>query len=201
MNKKVSDILLKMHHLEQELRDEMARAPSPPQILDRVRRLEGDLLQEQRAFRTRLLSYMARAQISSVLTAPIIYSMIVPILLLDFWVTIYQQICFPAYGIPRVKRAEFVVIDRQYLPYLNLLEKLNCIYCGYGNGVIAYAREVASKTEQYWCPIKHATVPMGTHHRYADFTAYGDGAAYRQRLNSLRDSIRLVESEMPASDD
>ncbi|GBH31085.1 hypothetical protein [Sphingobium xenophagum] len=201
MNEKVSQILFQIHQLEQDLRDEMAQAPSPPQILEKIRRLEGDLLLEQRALRTRLLSYIAGAQLSSIVTAPVIYSMVIPILLLDLWATLFQHICFRAYKIPRVRRSDFIVIDRQYLPYLNLLEKLNCLYCGYGNGVIAYVREIASKTEQYWCPIKHAKLPLGTHHRYSGFADYGDGAVYRERLEALRASVRSSEGSSPTSCD
>ena len=28
-------------------------------------------------------------------------------------------------------------------------KKLNCVYCGYANGVIGHAREIAARTEQY----------------------------------------------------
>jgi hypothetical protein len=49
-----------------------------------------------------------------------------------------------------------------------------CVYCGYANGVIAYARKIASRTEQYWCPIKHALRIRDPHVRYAQFLEYGD---------------------------
>lgn len=91
-----------------------------------------------------------------VLTAPVIYGLIVPFALLDLCVTVYQSVCFRAYGIPRVRRADFIRIDRHHLQYLNALQKLNCVYCGYCNGLIAYIAEVAGRTEAYWCPIKHA---------------------------------------------
>jgi hypothetical protein len=78
------------------------------------------------------------------LTAPVIYSAIVPIALIDVWLTLYQTICFPVYGIPRVPRSRFLVVDRHHLAYLNGIEKLNCVYCGYANGMFAYLREVAT---------------------------------------------------------
>jgi hypothetical protein len=86
----------------------------------------------------------------------VIYSLGIPLALMDIWVTVYQHVCFRAYGIPRVKRSDYVIIDRNHLRYLNLIEALNCVYCGYANGVISYAREIASRTEQHWRPIKHA---------------------------------------------
>jgi hypothetical protein len=114
--------------------------------------------------------------------APLIYSMIFPILLLDFYVTVYQHIYFRAYRIPRVVRSGYIVFDRHRLKYPNRIEVLNCLYCGYANGVIAYAREVAGRTEQYWCPIKHAIRIRDPHERYLQFSEYGDAEGYRSRL-------------------
>jgi hypothetical protein len=113
----------------------------------------------------------------------------VPIALLDLWVTLYQVICFRAYGIARVKRSAYVVIDRQYLPYLNVIEKLNCVFCGYANGVFAYVREVAGRTEQYWCPIRHAKRVRAPHAHYRDFVPYGDAESYKKRLPLLRQEL------------
>ncbi|WP_324827937.1 hypothetical protein [Qipengyuania zhejiangensis] len=195
MNERIADILGQMHRLELELREEIAQLPTRSEILTKARTLEDEFRQGQRALKTKLVTYVGQAQISSVLTAPVIYSMIVPLVLLDLWATLYQQLCFRAYRIPRVKRSAFVVIDRQYLPYLNLLEKLNCLYCSYGNGVISYVREIASLTEQYWCPIKHARAPLSPHHRYQGFPDYGDAQGYKSRLADLREEVRRTTSK------
>jgi hypothetical protein len=84
-----------------------------------------------------------------ILTAPIIYSLIIPFVLLDVFVTIYQAACFPAYGIPKVRRADYFAFDRRHLAYPNAIDRLNCEYCTYTNGLMAYVREVVSRTEQY----------------------------------------------------
>jgi len=133
-----------------------------------------------------IFRYLFKAKLSFVLSAPIIYSMVFPIALLDLSITIYQHICFRIYKIPRVKRSDFIVIDRQHLAYLNLIEKFNCLYCGYGNGVMAYVREVISRTEQFWCPIKHAKPYHWQHARTDKFFDYGDADKYRQQLSELR---------------
>ncbi len=133
----------------------------------------AEVLARHRAARRSLLTMLRSARLRDVATAPIIFSLILPIVLIDLWVTIYQRSCFPAYGIAPVRRRDFVVLDRHRLAYLNLLEKLFCLYCGYANGVIAYTREVASRTEAYWCPIKHARRWPGAHERYAGFIDYG----------------------------
>jgi hypothetical protein len=123
--------------------------------------------------------------------------MVVPIALLDLWITAYQSICFRAYGVARVKRSTFIVIDRQHLAYLNAIEKLNCVYCGYANGVFAYVREVAGRTEQYWCPIRHAHRVRAPHGHYRRFIDYGDAEGYRRRLLPLRHELR---DRRPADD-
>jgi hypothetical protein len=97
-------------------------------------------------------------------------------------VSLYQAICFPIYKIQKVKRKGYFNYDRAKLPYLNIIEKLNCTYCSYGNGVIAYAREVAACTEKYWCPIKHDSKIKGAHAYYRNFEEYGDAKDYQTRL-------------------
>lgn len=124
----------------------------------------------------------------AILTAPVIYAMIVPLALIDLFFTVYQTLCFGSYGIPRVDRRAYVVIDRQHLEYLNAFEKLNCVYCGYANGVIAYVREIAARTEQYWCPIKHARIAHGAHDRYAAFMEYGS-AEFESGREALRKAL------------
>jgi len=110
----------------------------------------------QRQQRTGLWRYLSEAPLVHILSARFIYGMIVPLVILDLSVTAYQHLCFRIYGIPLVCRAHHLVIDRHHLAYLNAFEKLNCVYCGYANGLIAYAREITARTEQFWCPIKHA---------------------------------------------
>lgn len=149
-------------------------------------------------FRTGLLGYILRAPLSHLVTAPIIYSMIIPLCLLDLFLLIYQHTCFRAYGIKRVDRRDYIVIDRHRLSYLNGLEKLNCVYCGYGNGLIAYSREIIARTEQYWCPIKHARKSRGKHGRYYRFAEYGDAENYRKQLLELREDLTAENHRLGA---
>ena len=149
-------------------------------------RFERDMRAWQRQYRTGLMRYVTRGHLAYLLTAPLIYGLIIPLVLLDLSVTIYQQVCFRVYGIERVKRSGHVVVDRHHLAYLNGLEKLNCIYCGYANGVIAYAREIAGRTERFWCPIKHASRAADPHPYFEKFLEYGDAEAYRAWVESYR---------------
>ena len=104
--------------------------------------------------------------------------------------SVYQAICFRAYGIARVPRSAYIVIDRHHLAYLNAIEKANCMFCSYANGVFAYTREVAGRTEQYWCPIRHAKRVRGAHAHYGAFVAFGDADGYRKRLPLLRAELK-----------
>ncbi|MBF0587742.1 MAG: hypothetical protein HQL53_01290 [Magnetococcales bacterium] len=120
--------------------------------------------------------------IGKIMTAPVIWSIFIPLALLDLMATLYQSICFPIYGLPLVNRSEYIIIDRHKLSYLDLIEKLNCVYCGYGNGVLSYVQEIAGRTEQYWCPIKHRKESTKDHRYYNGFSEYGDEASYRKEI-------------------
>ncbi|MDH3979235.1 MAG: hypothetical protein OEU91_01835 [Gammaproteobacteria bacterium] len=140
----------------------------------------------QRRFRVSSLNYILTARLASVLSAPVIYSMLVPLVTVDLTFTLYQHICFRAYGVTRVRRRDYLVNDRHKLAYLNTIEKVNCAYCGYANGVVAYAREIIARTEQYWCPIRHARRVRGAHARYPRFFDYGDAEAYQTGIEEMR---------------
>lgn len=143
-----------------------------------------------RRLRTGLWPYFWRAGLATLLTAPVIYSLAVPFALLDAWVWIYQAVCFRAWGIAPVRRRSYFAIDRHKLAYLNAFEKFNCVFCSYANGVIAYVREVAARTEQYWCPIRHARRTRRPHQHYDAFVEYGAAAAYRRQLPQLRAALK-----------
>jgi hypothetical protein len=141
----------------------------------------------------RLASYVRDSTFLVLLTAPIIWFCLVPILFLDLMMTIYQLVCFPIYGIPRVRRSDFILLDRRRLAYLNPIEKLNCEYCSYANGCFAYITEIAARTEQYWCPIKHALRMKGVHSRYEHFIDYGDAESYRRCIEEVRRDFADLE--------
>lgn len=143
-----------------------------------------------RTIRQGVPAFLREAPFKSLLAAPLTYSLIVPLMLLDAWVWLYQAVCFPVYGIGKVDRSRYILLDRGRLRYLNIIERLNCNYCGYANGLIAYVREVAARTEQYFCPIKHARHCSGTHARYSEFLDFGDARAYRKELAKLRAALK-----------
>jgi hypothetical protein len=150
---------------------------------------EGSVLAEHRRLKSSLARYIADSRLLAILTAPIIYSGVVPFALLDLFLAVYQAICFPVYGIPKAKRADYLVFDRGRLEYLNLVERINCVYCSYGNGLLAWAREISGRTEQHWCPIRHARRLRDLHSRYGHFVEYGNAAQYRDEIELVRNDF------------
>jgi len=149
----------------------------------------------QRNFLKRLVRFLRDSNLLVLLTTPMIWFCVFPVVFLDLVITIYQTICFPVYGIPKVRRSDFILFDRHRLAYLNLIEKLNCQYCAYANGIFAYTTEVAARTEQYWCPIKHALRMKGVHSRYQYFFDYGDAEGYRRGIEKVRRDFTDLESK------
>lgn len=170
--------------LEQEFckrREEFAFAIENKRI-----RFAEEMMVLHRRLKKGVCRYLLDARPLNVITAPIIYIGIIPFILLDLFASVYQAVCFPAYGIPRVRRADYLVFDREELPYLNIIEKLNCGYCSYANGLTSYVREIGARTEQYWCPIKHARRIRNAHQHYYKFFEFGDAESFAKGLERLR---------------
>ncbi len=191
------DLLMeKLRSIEAEIEVEMTKRREELRFHLENRRIvfEKEVLDLHRQIKTRLSRYLIEARPLTVLTAPVIYAMIVPIMFLDLAVMAYQAICFPAYGIPKVRRRDYLVFDRHHLAYLNALEKLNCAYCSYANGTVAFVREVAARTEIYWCPIKHARRVLGPHPYYQGFADFGDAEGFRARNSAMKDGVKIEAS-------
>ena len=188
----IARLAASMRTLERELEAAIAkrRIELNYKVQDVAVQFEHEVIERHRLLKAKLLKYVFGARPAMILTAPAIYALIIPFALLDLFVAVYQAVCFPVYGIPRVRRRDYFAFDREQLAFLNAVEKINCAYCAYANGLLAYVREIASRTEEYWCPIKHARRLLGTHPRYAGFVDYGDADAYRHDLESLRDKAR-----------
>jgi hypothetical protein len=151
---------------------------------------EHGIVARHRSLKTPAARTIAGQSLATDLVSPVIYSLLIPLVLIDLWVSLYQAICFRAYRIPCVRRADYITWDRGHLAYLNWAEMMGCLYCAYATGVISYVREVASRTEQYWCPIKHAVRVPDPHQRYQAFVEYGDADGYLARLEAFREQLR-----------
>jgi hypothetical protein len=190
MNDRIRHLLDQMSALEDELRTALHEREEPIffKIKGKGKRIEFErsIKQAHRRLKTGFFRWLVTNRPQNLITGPIIYSMIIPMVILDLFVSFYQATCFPIYGIAKVRRADYIVIDRQHLEYLNFIEKFHCTYCAYATGLIAYICEIAARTEQYFCPIKHARKVLGTHSRYARFLDYGEAADYETRLEEYR---------------
>lgn len=152
-------------------------------------KFEATVEQAHRKLKVGIIQWLQKSSLLNTLSAPIIYAMIFPFIILDLAISLYQLICFHLYDIQKVERKKYIVIDRQHLSYLNLIEKINCMYCGYVNGLLSYSCEIVARTEQFWCPIKHARKVLGSHRRYAHFSDYGDPNNHHEHVTKMRDSL------------
>lgn len=115
-----------------------------------------------------------------VISIPFIWLPFIPVLVAHIAVSIYMNVAFRMYGIKLVNFNDYFVMDRQKLPYLSIIEKINCGYCSYANAVFMYMAEVGQRTEYYWCGIKHHNQPDNPVFAYqSKFAKYGDEAEYK----------------------
>ena len=193
--KKIEDLVEEITDLQKRLTIEIQKKEKEYsyKIHGKKVRFEEATRKYHKTLVTRMYSYLKNARFLNVITGPVIWLCLVPAVLLDLVTAIYQFVCFPIYGIPKVKRSDYIVIDRHELSYLNWLEKLCCVYCGYFTGLIAYIQEIAARTEQYWCPIKHARKVATIHSRYKNFLEYGDGEDHRKKIEKIRKSFEDIE--------
>ena len=200
MENEIDDLVRRLVSLEDELERKLNAQRAQLQYrLEKKRAVfEESVTRQHKSIKTSLFRFPRNSPLITLIIAPAVYGLIVPLTILDFSVYIFQHVCFSAWGMERIERSEYVIIDRHRLAYLNGIEKLNCAYCGYANGVIAYAREAASRTEQYWCPIKRALRVRTPHPRYRRFVDYGDAQGFRPRLDELRKDVKTTQKNAAA---
>ncbi len=185
---RLQELIEEIRKLEQELSAEIQKKQDEFYYRIKGHRVyfEEATRQYHKTLVTKLRTYLRQSSLPNLLSVPFIWACLPPALLLDLFVSIFHSICFRLYDIPLVKREEHVIIDRQALTYLNPIEKINCVYCGYFNGLISYVREIAARTEQYWCPIKHARKKASVHSRYRKFLDFGDAVSFKESSEKIR---------------
>jgi len=201
MNENIRRLLNDISELEEELATVMHQQQE--RLHYRVEgskiRFEENLRRVHHELKTGIFQWLRRSELRNVVSAPFIYAMVVPFLALDLFLFVYQTVCFPLYRIPRVRRSNYVIVDRNQLGYLNLVEKMNCMFCGYVDGLLAYTRQIVSRTEMYWCPVKHARKVLDPHRLYAQFSDYGAGEDYQAHAAAMRERLRR-EEQPPSAD-
>lgn len=192
MNNRIREIVEEIEAMKLKLAEEIAQQEShiSYEIHNGYVKFEKDVLARQKENMKNLLTWFGEVPLLHFLAAPIIYGMVIPTLLFDVILFIYQQVVFRIFKFEFIKRSDYIVFDHQYLGYLNPVEKLNCVYCSYVNGLMQYASAIAGRTEFYFCPIKHAKKVAYEHNYYDTFLAYGDGEDYQKKLKSLREKLQ-----------
>ncbi len=187
MSNKIDDLIEQIKSLEDELFDEFQKKEK--EFLNKIEDEKVDIKKNVISS----IEYLSSFSLVTIISLPFIWMMIIPIVIIDIFVSIYQFICFPLYKIPKVKREDYVIMDRYNLFYLDKFQKINCWYCEYFNGVVAYVREIAARTEQFWCPIKHGRALKDRHSRYNRFFDYGDYKKYKLELEKKRSNFKDIE--------
>lgn len=189
MNDKIRKIVEEIEEMKLKLAEEIDEQEShiKYEIHNGYVKFENEVLARQKKNMKNLLTWFREVPFLHYLAAPIIYAMIIPTVLLDIIIFIYQQVVFRIFKFKFIKRSDYIIFDHQYLGYLNPIEKLNCLYCSYVNGLIQYASAIAGRTELYFCPIKHAKKVAHEHNYYNEFLSYGEGEEYQKRLKELRE--------------
>jgi len=157
---------------------------------DRIRAV-SIALQKQKEIKATKEEFTDRVKfIKYLLSIPFIYGMLIPFVFLHIMVEIYHRIGFFLYEIPYVNWREYIIIDRHRSKSISTIQKTNCIYCSYINGLIGYIREISARTEQFWCPIKHKKDPKDVHSRYQNFIGSDDV----QQFQTIREKLRYLWS-------
>jgi hypothetical protein len=203
MNEKIRHILGQITALEDELRESLHEQEHTLfyQIKGKRVEFERTVKDTHRQLKMGVFRWFLAVRPQNYLTAPFIYGMIVPLVILDICVTIYQATCFPIYGIAKVRRSSYIVFDHRHLAYLNIFDKAHCLFCSYANGLIAYTLEITARTEQYFCPIKHAHKILGSHARYAQFLDYGEADDFQAKREALRMELAKEKESAAAQPD
>ncbi len=187
MENKIKKILIRIAELDEALRKEYSKISQKYGFSIKRKRIIflEKIKRRNRKFRIPAWKYALPKNIRHLLSIPFIYAMIIPVILLDFFVTIYHWVAFPLYKIPKVQRSDYIIYDRRFLDYLNIIQKINCLYCSYVNGIFTYSVEIAKRTERYWCPIKSARKPKLPYNWDQDFADYGNPQEWNQKFNQV----------------
>jgi hypothetical protein len=188
MNDKIRELIEEIDAMKLKLAEEIDKQEShiSYEIKNGYVTFEKEVLSKQRENMKNLLTWFREVPLLHLLTAPLIYAMVIPAIIFDVLLFVYQQIAFRIFKFEFIKRSDYMHFDHHYLGYLNAIEKFNCLYCSYFNGLMLYASAIAGRTELYFCPIKHAKKVIAQHKYYEEFLSYGDEEDYQKKLKELR---------------
>lgn len=184
-NQRIAKILETIEKLKKDLRKEYLGLQEKYDFFVQKRKIVFSLgaKNKQRAQKMNVWIYALTPDIKHLISMPFIYWMIFPAIILDIFLYFYQWAALLFYWIPRAERKDYFIYDRRFLVYLNIIQKFNCLYCSYVNWLFAFAVEVGSRTEQYWCPIKHAVNSDSEHKYFKYYSDYWDPEWFNEIFN------------------
>ena len=120
---RLQELMQEIRELEERVATEISREAKEFGYTIRNGRIafSNELLEQHGAASKRIRHYLSECSWIALAVAPVVYSLIIPVVLFDIFIWFYQTICFPIYRLPKVRRSEYIAIDRQHLQYLNLL--------------------------------------------------------------------------------
>ena len=115
MNERIAQLLGQMAALEEELRAAVHQQESRMffQIKGKRVEFERSVRDAHRKLRKNFFRWLVTNRPQNLITGPVIYAMILPLMMVDFFVSFYQWACFPIYGVAKVRRSDYIVFDRQ----------------------------------------------------------------------------------------
>ena len=185
MESKIKKIIEKIENLNESLQEEYKSMSDKYGFSIKKRKVIflQKFKKRNKEFRIPTWKYAIPKNIRHIISMPFIYMMIVPAGLLDLFLIMYNRTALPLYRISPVKRSDHFIYDRQFLDYLNIIQKINCFYCSYVNGLFSFASEIGAQTERYWCPLKAAKNPKFHHSLYKEFADYGNPEEWNEKFN------------------
>lgn len=104
MNKNLEVLLGQIKDIELEVQNEIEKKEKlfGYQIKKGKAHFTAKVRAQHKLLATTLYKYLRHSKLFSVLTAPVIWFCVIPVLLMHLVAKVYQSICFPIYGIPKV---------------------------------------------------------------------------------------------------
>lgn len=197
INQILSDIKIKKEEFRDELFIEYEKLKEKYWFIIQWRKIifNSEVRQKNKEQKKWIIETIFNAKVREILSIPFIYPIIIPIVILDIFITIYQFFAFRLYKIPMVKRKDYIIYDRFQLDYLNIFQKIHCQYCSYVNWLLSYVVEIVWRTEMYWCPIKSSQKIKWWHDWQEYFADYGDSIWFKETFCRTQKNTILEKLE------
>src|SRR2546423_588072 len=117
MPAKLDTLLAEIRELEREMVGEARKKELDfcYKLHEKTVEFPGEAEPRHDALRLGIPDYVLHSRFLVLISSPVIWLCVVPIALADLVGSIYQAVCFPIYGIPKVVRSDYLAFDRHHL--------------------------------------------------------------------------------------